>query len=480
MLKFEFVSTIEEFKNDYMDIVRAFYPHAVNEEGADKLCLSLDKKSEGVYDCTLGYKGKTAKSEIRIDERFLPPKTDGSFAVKYRAQLKRHSKIALYDFLSNLTGATLPYGSLTGIRPTKLYHELSEKGIDADGYFQDVLRVSRDKSLLVKEICGKQNDFYAVKDNEIDLFVNIPICVSRCVYCSFISAQLDKVKKLVEPYTDLLIKEVELSKKIIKERGLKLRSVYIGGGTPTSLDEKNFQRIVEAAAIDCKEYTVEAGRPDTITPQKLQIMADAGVTRISVNPQTFNQKTLDLIGRKHKVDDIYKVYDEARKYKFDINTDLIAMLPEETYEDFKYSLDCALKLAPENITVHTLALKKGSTLKVEGYDNTGEKIANKMVDYARETLSSNGYSPYYMYKQKYMSGNLENVGYCKGDKVCIYNIDIMEEICGIMANGAGGISKRLFSKDRLERLANPKGLDVYLQRGEKILKDKEDFFSAEE
>lgn len=477
MIKLDFVSTHLEFQNDYMDIVRAFYPHVVVEEGADKLCLSLEKIGESKYECSIGFKDKKQKTDFCIDQRFLPSKEDKQYDIKYRAQLKRNSKVALYVFLSDITGVKLPYGSLTGIRPTKLYHELIEKGIDADDYFKNVLKVSEEKTSLVRDICSNQRDFYDVKEDEVDLFVNIPICVSRCVYCSFISAQLDKVKKLVEPYTDLLVKEIKASKDIIKANGLKVRSVYIGGGTPTSLDEKNFKRVVEEAAVDCREYTVEAGRPDTINPQKLEIMANAGVTRISVNPQTFNQKTLDLIGRKHTVDDIYRVYEEAKKHKFDVNTDLIAMLPEESFEDFKYSLDCALKLSPANITVHTLALKKGSTLKVEGYDNTGEETANKMVDYARYTLCDGGYAPYYMYKQKYMSGNLENVGYCKDNKACIYNIDIMEEICGIMANGAGGISKRLFTKDRLERLANPKGLDVYLQRGNKILEDKEKFFS---
>ena len=477
MIKIDFICTNDEFKNDYMDIVRAFYPYVSAEEGADKLCLSLERKNEFEYVCDIDFKDKKAKESFCIDKRFLPSCDDEQYQIKYRAQIKRNSKVALYDFLSNLTGVKLPYGSLTGIRPTKLYHELIEKGINADEYFMNTLKVSEEKTSLVKDICSNQREFYCVGQNEIDLFVNIPICVSRCVYCSFISAQLDKVKKLVTPYTDLLVKEIELSKKLVKSLGLKIRSVYIGGGTPTSLDEKNFERVVRAAAVDCREYTVEAGRPDTINSEKLRIMVDAGVTRISVNPQTFNQKTLDIIGRKHTVDDIYKVYDEARKYSFDINTDLIAMLPEENFDDFKYSLDCALKLSPENITVHTLALKKGSTLKVEGYDNTSEDTANRMVDYARDTLCGGGYSPYYMYKQKYMSGNLENVGYCKSKKACIYNIDIMEEICGIMANGAGGISKRLFSKDRLERLANPKGIEIYLQREEKILKDKEEFFS---
>ncbi|MCI9291676.1 MAG: radical SAM protein, partial [Clostridia bacterium] len=238
----------------------------------------------------------------------------------------------------------------------------------------------------------------------------------------------------------------------------------------------NFERIVSAAKFDCKEYTVEAGRPDTITRAKLDIMKKYGVSRISVNPQTFNQNTLDLIGRSHSVDDIYKVYGMAREYDFDINMDLIAMLPGESLQDFVFSVDKAISLAPDNITVHTLALKKGSALKVGGYDNAGFELADAMVDYAREAVEKSGYLPYYMYKQKYMSGNLENVGYCRQGKECIYNIHIMEEVSSIIANGAGGISKRIFDGERIERLANPKGIDVYLQRRDKMIADKEKFF----
>lgn len=479
MIDFEFLCTVPEFENDYMDIVRAFYPHVSVRGGGEKLCLDLQKISEYEYECTIGYKDKKLKKRFEIQKEFLEKKDSEFYDIKFRAQLKRHSKVALYDFLSELTGQALPYGSLTGIRPTKLYHELVRKGIDGDDYFENILRVSPEKTRLIREIVQNQQRYYDVKKDEIDVFVNIPICVSRCVYCSFISAQLDKIKKSVGPYCDLLIKELELTKKIIEDRGLKVRTVYIGGGTPTSLDEENFKRVVESAKFDCLEYTVEAGRPDTINSEKLKIMQDAGVNRISINPQTFNQKTLDLIGRKHSVEDIYRVYEEALKYDFDINMDLIAMLPGENFDDFRLSVDSAIALSPDNITVHTLALKKGSSLKVEGYDNTGENMANQMVDYARDAICDSGYSPYYMYKQKYMSGNLENVGYCKKDKACVYNIDIMEEISSIVANGAGGISKRLFEGDRLERLANPKGIDVYLQRGEKILSDKEKFFSSE-
>ena len=476
-MKIKFACNRQEFDNDYRDILRAFYPYIELDDEGESIYLELQEIEENLFDCLIKRDNSKYFRRFSLDRAFLVDKDSEFYEIKRNAQIKRHSKVILYDFLVELTGQVLPYGSLTGIRPTKLYHESVEKGLDAEKYFRDTLKVSQEKVDLIKNICNNQSKFYFVKDNEVDVFVNIPICVSRCSYCSFISAELKRVKQFVTPYCDILVDELKRTRKIIDKMGLKVSSVYIGGGTPTSLDDVNFERIIKESKFDCDEYTVEAGRPDTITKSKLDIMSKYGVTRISVNPQTFNQKTLDLIGRSHTIEEIYDVYKMARGYDFDINMDLIASLPEESEEDFRHSVDCAIALYPENITVHTLALKKGSTLKVGGYDNSSVDLANNMVSYAQKTLEKNGYLPYYMYKQKYMSGNLENVGYCKEDKSCIYNIHIMEEVSSIIANGAGGISKRIFDGDRLERLANPKGLDVYLQRRDKMLEDKEKFFS---
>ncbi|MDE5756320.1 MAG: coproporphyrinogen dehydrogenase HemZ [Clostridia bacterium] len=475
-MKIKFACNKQEFDNDYRDVLRAFYPYIELDDEGEALTLELQKIEDKLFDCLIKCDNSKDLRRFALDEAFLVDKDSEYYEIKRNAQIKRHSKVALYDFLVKLTEQTLPYGSLTGIRPTKLYHECMAKGMNAKSYFLDKLKVSEEKVELIKNICANQNFAYYVKRDEVDVFVNIPICVSRCSYCSFISAELKRVKQFVTPYCDILIDELKCTKKIIDKMGLKVSSVYIGGGTPTSLDDANFERIIRESKFDCDEYTVEAGRPDTITKTKLDIMSKYGVTRISVNPQTFNQKTLDLIGRSHKIEEIYDVYKMAREYDFDINMDLIAMLPEESEEDFRHSVDCAIALNPDNITVHTLALKKGSTLKVGGYDNSSFDLANSMVNYAQNALEKAGYMPYYMYKQKYMSGNLENVGYCKEGKACIYNIHIMEEVSSIIANGAGGISKRIFDGDRLERLANPKGLDVYLQRRDKMLEDKEKFF----
>ena len=462
----------ESFKNDYQDIIRAFSPFTVFQENGILIELSLINTLDNEYNtiieidnnCLMHY-----EKQFKLEEY--------STEIERKSLKKRYSKIFLYEILSKLLSRKLPYGSLTGIRPTKLFHDLTSKGIDASDYFKNVLFVSDEKVKLIETICKNQTNIYNKNEKEIDVFVNIPICISRCSYCSFISAELDKVKKLVTPYTDLLLKEIETTKQIINREGLIVRSVYVGGGTPTSIDDENFYRIISSLNFNASEFTVEAGRPDTISENKLKIMDKCGVTRISINPQSFNQKTLDLIGRKHTVDEIYKVYEMARRFSFDINMDLIAMLPNETFEDFKYSVNQTLKLNPENITIHTLALKRGSKLHESNYDNTSDSLPSKMVDYAMKSMLENGYEPYYMYKQKHVSGNLENVGYCKKDKACIYTVDIMEETTSIIANGAGAISKRLFLKDnRLERLANPKGLDVYLQREDALLKDKDNFF----
>lgn len=476
-MKINFSCNKSEFDNDYKDIIRAFYPYIELSEGGELIELEIGDLQDNSFDCLIKHDNSKLLRRLSIKNEFLVGKNDECYEIKLNAQIKRCSKAVLYEYLSDMTKVKLPYGSLTGIRPTKLYHEVLGKGIDADRYFLEKLKVSPDKIELIKSICKNQVKWYSPKANEVDVFVNIPICVSRCSYCSFISAELGRIKKFVTPYCDILVDELECTRRIMDKMGLKISSVYIGGGTPTSLDDVNFERIVKAAKFDCAEYTVEAGRPDTISKSKLDIMSKYGVTRISVNPQTFNQGTLDVIGRSHTVDEIYSVYKLAREYNFDINMDLIAMLPNENLDDFKYSVDSAVELNPDNITIHTLALKKGSVLKVGGYDNAQFELANAMVDYARRAVEKAEYLPYYMYKQKYMSGNLENVGYCKEGKECIYNIHIMEEVSSIIANGAGGISKRIFAGDRIERLANPKGIDVYLQRRDRMLEDKEKFFS---
>lgn len=465
------IVTNSDFLPDFMDVVRAFSPHIIYNEN----------QTENVV--VIGFTKDDKSDIVKLDFKEKHIENRGYFEnlplIKQKSELKRLAKIMLYDILSDCTKITLPYGSLTGIRPTKLYHELLECKKDAYQYFTQYLRVPEDSANWIKRICSNQQGIYSHNDNEVDFFVNIPICLSRCSYCSFISAEYGKIKKWITPYVEQLVREIEFSAKMIDELGVKVRAIYVGGGTPTSLCEDDFAKVIGAIGkIKCDEFTVEAGRPDTITSDKLKIMSDNQVSRISINPQTFNDKTLALIGRNHTSEDIFKVYGEARQFDFDINMDLIAMLPQESFEDFCYSVDKAISLEPDNITVHTLAIKKGSNLKFADYDNKIEILPKQMIDYSKKTIISSGFEPYYMYRQKYMSGNLDNTGYAKKGKACVYNIDIMEETHSIVACGAGAISKRVWnSENRLERLANPKGIDVYLKREAKLLADKKNFFS---
>lgn len=463
----------KDYTGDLNELLRAFAPYIVmGEDNTAEI-----KYVNTAYECganentevTLEYNGEL-KYRVNFDAE--------SDMIKQKSEEKRHAKIMLYDLFSTITGRKLPYGSLTGIRPTKLYREIERTGKDARDYFVNSLSVSPNNADFIKQIVDNQRKIYLEDARTIDLFVNIPICVTRCSYCSFISAEYGKIKKLITPYVNQLKREIDNSIAFIKMNGYKLRAIYVGGGTPTSLNADDFRLVMESLKdIDAVEFTVEAGRPDTITEEKLKIMAESGVTRISVNPQSFNDKTLEIIGRSHTAEDIIKCYKLARSYPFDINMDLIAMLPNESFDDFKYSLDKCIGLRPDNITVHTLALKKGSSLKLSEYSRVDEDTAERMTEYSRFALANADYQPYYMYRQKYMSGNLENAGYALKGKECIYNIDIMEESLGIIANGAGGISKRIFATEgRLERLANPKGIDVYLEREEKIKADKAEFF----
>ena len=387
--------------------------------------------------------------------------------------IKRYTKLSVYKALSKVFSKEMPWGALTGIRPTKLaYMELEEKG-EFEEFFINTMKVSAYKTSLVKKIIDSQRGIYEKNDDNTDFFVFIPFCPSRCKYCSFITADIKHNDSYVNAYVDALIKEINSSKRYIKT----LKSIYVGGGTPVALDDKNLDRVL--SAIDSinngVEYTVEAGRPDRITRENLKILKDHGVSRICINPQTFNDKTLEILGRKHKAIEIEEKYSLA-KGLFDINMDLIAGLPGENFEDFKFSLDKTISLDPEDITVHTLCVKKGSYLAQEENRVMCEEI-EKMIDYSSKTLENFSYMPYYMYRQKYMAGNLENVGYAKIDKVCIYNVNTMEEISNTVACGANAISKRVFHEEnRIERLASPKDIKTYLSKVDEILDNKKTFF----
>ncbi len=388
--------------------------------------------------------------------------------------VKRYAKLSLYKAISRLFGVDLPWGSLTGIRPTKLaYQQLSATG-EFEEFFIDTMKVSKEKTQLIKDIIDSQKGIYKIDDENTDFFVFIPFCPSRCKYCSFISADIKSARKRVDEYVDTLIYEINQSKKYVK----KLRSIYVGGGTPVSLSDEQLERVLSSLDDISQgvEYTVEAGRPDAITESNLKILKKHGVTRICINPQTFSDKTLISLGRNHTAKDVIDKF-ELAKNQFVVNMDLIAGLDGESFEDFKASLDKAVELNSDNITVHTLCIKKGSYL-AESENRLSGDVALQMVDYARETLVKNGYKPYYLYRQKYMAGNLENVGYAKEGKACVYNINVMEEISSTVACGANAISKRSFGGgERIERSASPKDVPTYLDKIELILEKKEKLFS---
>ncbi len=392
--------------------------------------------------------------------------------IEKKRYLKRYAKLSLYEYLSKKFNAQLPWGALTGIRPTKLYYQ---QGEDRESFLKNVMHVSAKKYDILKNIADAQSKYYEISEKNTALYIGVPFCPTRCSYCSFISCEIGKLT-CVNEYIEALCTEIRHAKTLIKN----LRSVYIGGGTPISPSIENIRKILEAVGeVNC-EYTVEAGRPDCINAEVLQLLKDYGVKRICVNPQTFCDDTLKLMGRNHTAQEAIDKYHLAKSFGFKINMDLIAGLPLETFETFVNSFETALALRPENLTVHTLALKKGSKLK-ELCSRLPEGEISKMVDYSSKRMAESGYRPYYLYRQKYMAGNLENTGYSLPGEECIYNIDVMEEIAQNIACGANAISKRIYPREnRIERLAAPKDVTTYINKLEKLMKEKEELFKLEE
>lgn len=391
--------------------------------------------------------------------------------------LKRAAKTVLFLLMRETLGRTPPWGSLTGIRPTRLIYEGMSRGMtmeEAEKWVMDEFFVSPEKASLLTEIVTMQKGIIDPPKDTFDLYIGIPFCVTRCAYCSFASGEIGN-GRLTEPYVNALITEIRETAAFMKDMNLRLRAGYMGGGTPTSLSADQLSRILDAA-MECfpgaREWTVEAGRPDTIDKEKLRAIKERNVERISVNPQTFKDETLEIIGRRHTSVDTLSAFRLAREEGFDhINMDLIAALPGETYADFERTLETVTGLAPESITVHSLAIKRSSKLHeqltVQGtaHNQADCESADKMIRYARKTLTEGGWHPYYLYRQKYMAGNLENVGYARRGKACLYNIGNMEETAKVLALGAGAISKWIFPRERrIERAPNVKNIEEYISR----------------
>ncbi len=384
---------------------------------------------------------------------------------------------------SKIRNIPLPWGAMCGIRPAKMVRELYERGFSnekAYNYLKDVYNISDEKLKLSFKVA--ENEKEILKNNKKDavsLYIGIPFCPTRCLYCSFVSTDIRVSGRYIDDFVNYLLKEIEKTAEILKEMGSTVENIYIGGGTPTTLSASQLEKIYNALnkyiiTDRLREFTLEAGRPDTITKEKLYISRDFGVNRISINPQTMNDETLVKIGRAHTTDMIYSAFGDAKDVGFDvINMDLIAGLPGETPEMFYKSIDECIKLNPENITVHCMCVKRAATLKRSGINLTEYDDMIKMLGFADKRMNENGYSPYYMYRQKNMSGNLENVGYAKKNCMSFYNVNIMEEVQTIIALGGGGSSK-IVNGDRIERIFNFKDPAEYIKRFDEILKKKDE------
>ncbi len=387
-----------------------------------------------------------------------------------------------------LTGNTPPWGMLTGVRPDKLVTQALNEGKTPDearALLEKDYYVSPGRAALALETGTAA--FEAAKGlgpRDIAVYIGVPFCPTRCAYCSFVSQSVEKSFSLVDPYVDALAAEIEAGGRMAREAGLRVRAMYMGGGTPTTLTAPQLDRVLTVfetafgSALDgCGEITVEAGRPDTITEEKLAVLKDHGVHRISVNPQTMEEAVLRAIGRRHSPGDIQNAMELAARTGFPhINMDLIAGLPEDTAEGFRRSLNRCLDFGTDNVTVHTLALKKGSRILLEGLNIPSPQAVGEMLNYAEPALRQAGYEPYYLYRQKYMSGSFENIGWTRPGGACLYNIYIMSELCSILSFGAGGSTKMADPARRLiRRRFNPKYPKEYVERPEKTLANQADF-----
>ena len=461
------------FRYETENVIRIFFP-------LEKINV-VDELSEETDDCVITYlKDGIIGCEVKLfcgnDKReALVDNKDGKEQELILAKL-------LYDIFTSMTGIVPSWGVLTGVRPSKLMRTLiAENGeSEAVKYFRNELLVSDKKTSLALSVAKAEDRIIALSgEKSYSLYVSIPFCPTRCSYCSFVSHSIAQAKKLIPDYVRLLCDELREISVIADKLGLKLETIYFGGGTPTSLDEESLRAVTDAVSKyfdveNVREYTIEAGRPDTLNKEKLEIMKNAGVTRISINPQTFNSQVLENIGRKHSPEMTLEAFKMAREAGFDnINMDFIAGLPGDTYDSFKNSIDTAVSLDPENITIHTLALKRAANIVTKGETDSVYKETAKMLDYADSALHSEEYFPYYMYRQSKTVGNNENVGWSKEGKECLYNIYMMEEIHTVLAAGGGAVTKLKNQSDgRIERIFNFKYPYEYISRFNELLERK--------
>lgn len=449
------------FPNEKITVIRDFsepQPPYIYTEVSDKITISVNIGSFN--------KSETAVKKLTDDDNEL-----------VSAQL-------LYKLLCDFTGLIQPWGILTGVRPVKLLRKLAEESNEEQAVkkFLNDFFVSNEKIALSRETEHNERKILELSRPEsFSLYVGIPFCPSRCSYCSFVMASIERAEKLIEPYTKLLCEEIKRTAEIANKLGLRLETVYFGGGTPTTLSAEQLDTVLRTVnkcfdMSTCREFTVEAGRPDTIDSAKLFALKENKVDRISINPQTTNDEVLKTIGRKHTAQQFFDAFELARKCGFDnINTDLIAGLPTDTPESFKNSLDSIVRLNAECITVHTLCMKRASRLTTEGVtlDLQQARDAREMLAYTQNILGQNEYIPYYMYRQSRMVGNLENVGWSKRGFESLYNVYVMDETHTILACGSGGVTKlKRNNPDYLERIFNFKYPYEYIDRFDELIQRK--------
>lgn len=393
-------------------------------------------------------------------------------------QRRRVLQMSFFKAAQAATGITPPWGSLTGVRPDKM----AVARLDAGCSPQETARILREEYFVTPRRARLATETALVSrkfredlgPRDIALYCGIPFCPTRCAYCSFVSHSVERSFSLVEPYLGALEAEIRSAGRMCRELGLRVRAFYMGGGTPTTLTADQMGRLLTALeqSFDlsaCEEYTVEAGRPDTVTPEKLAVLKVHGITRVSINPQTMEDNVLRAIGRRHTAAQILTAMEQVAAAGFaHVNMDLIAGLPEDTPEGFFRSLDTCLTLGADNITVHTLSLKKGSRILTDGLHIPPAEDVARMLDYADPALRQAGYAPYYLYRQKYMSGSFENVGWCRPGAENLYNVYIMSELCSILSCGAGGSTKMVGGPGHMERVFNLKYPKEYTERPEKI------------
>lgn len=513
-----------EFEYDVHSLVKAFYPKeevemyytcpeeevegenlacAHHEAGAELDAL-LDKASQVIGITYVGLRSKSAceanesvpgRIEISWEQKESERLRTCQIEVDYanRIATKNCLKQSLYDLLTEGSGQKLPWGTLTGIRPTKIPMKLLEEGKSEEGivsYMKETYLASDEKIKLSIEIAKRERKLLEKIDyeNGYSLYIGIPFCPSTCAYCSFTSYPLFSWSAKVDTYLDAVEKEIDYTAEAFRDK--KINSVYIGGGTPTTLLPYQLDRLIKKIRAsfdlsDCLEFTVEAGRPDSITEDKLVALLDNGISRISVNPQTMKQATLDLIGRHHTVEQTIESYKLARRLGFDnINMDLIIGLPEEDINDVRNTMEILKELHPDNVTVHSLAVKRAARMTIykDRFEHMQMVNTQEHMDLCEDYCRQMGLNPYYLYRQKGMAGNMENVGYAAEGKAGVYNILIMEEKQTIVAIGAGATTKRVWQNlnedgtHRIERCENVKDVNLYISKIDEMIERKKELF----